>query len=249
MWLRAKLARQPDPHGFHLVGGKRDRRSAKTHQARYARNFQDAQAVAQRQVHEHVTREERHLQLHSPVIPSPHAAVQRQKVFHGTRVKLFGHAFFMVRKRGRRIPPWLKSIVRQIQILPATQHAHRCVHCRARHLGSPLRLPAHLSTYPTNKDQIQLRPVTHRAMYSLTLYLSVVYKETDLVIRSPANRLFSATLAQSCWRFQMSPSGSAMPLAPSPARRQRPLAQTFFAGRARPSLSSAPLRAPKPTQM
>src|SRR5260370_38384457 len=62
-------------------------------------------------------------------MPSPHAAVQRKKVFYGAPVELFGHPFLMVRKGGCRVPARLKVLLRQVQILPGTHYSNCCIQC------------------------------------------------------------------------------------------------------------------------
>src|ERR1700675_2310966 len=82
MRLGAKLPRPALAQSFHLIVGKRGGRPATSHQAGNAGYLKNAQAVSQREPHKNVAREQRHLQLHPAIFPSPHAVIERQKVLH-----------------------------------------------------------------------------------------------------------------------------------------------------------------------
>src|SRR5437762_5192970 len=152
MGFGAELLHQARAKGFDFSVRKRGGLAVETDKPRDPRNLQDFQAIAQRQTHKHVTRKQRQLQLHAPVLPAPHAVIEWQKVLDGPFEELLRYTLFVVGAGVCNIPVRLRKRhlqVRRLSVVSFRNAFHN-------HLGSP------------RNRRIQLRPVSHRAEIDIT---------------------------------------------------------------------------------
>src|SRR5713101_7042297 len=98
VWMRlnAHLAGESLAERFDFLVRQSGGLAAKSHEPHHTGSLQYPQAVAERQVHKDVAREERKIEAHAPVFPPPHRLVLRQISFDGTLAQLLKHAFFVV---------------------------------------------------------------------------------------------------------------------------------------------------------
>jgi len=99
MWLGVELASQPGTQGFHLLVGERRGQAAKSNQLGHSGHQENSQAIAQRQMYENVSGKEGHLELNSPITPTPDGTIERQKALD-TAARNFGGGFLLMVCRG-----------------------------------------------------------------------------------------------------------------------------------------------------
>jgi len=115
MWFGVQLCGQPGTQAFHLFVGERGRQTAKSDQLGHSGHLENSQAIAQRQMYENVSGKERHLELNSPITPTPDGTIERQKALD-TSARNFGSCFFLMVCGGiSGIPKWLR-IGRNLQL-------------------------------------------------------------------------------------------------------------------------------------
>src|SRR6267143_1662213 len=113
----AQLRRQACAKRFDLFVWQSCRLAVETDKPRDAGNLQNFQTLAQRQAHKHVTRKQRQLQLHPPVLPAPHTVIKRKKILDASFLELLSHTLFVVRAGVRDIPVRLFKCYRQVRRL------------------------------------------------------------------------------------------------------------------------------------
>src|SRR5579859_347628 len=248
MRFRAQSPPQPRTQDLHLFVGKRRRPPAEPHQPHHPRNLQNPHPLAQRQPYEHVSRKQRQVQRHPPILPPPHRAVHRQKMFHRSDLELRRNLLLMIRARVRRVPVRIR--LRRLQ----RTHAGS----RRGNVAFERRDQGHSRILP-NHARIQLRPVTYRGRCDLTLIFSAFCSRFALTLPRPAapssdppgkryqharrpvgSKSFAPANLRHC-RSAM-PAPTAAWLLPFPP----PLARTLFADPPRQPLPTALNLTPKP---
>ncbi len=77
MRLCAQLPVHTGAQSLKLFVGKRDRLATEPDQFCHARHVKNAESLAEREMHEDISRKERKLKLHSAIFPPPYGTVER----------------------------------------------------------------------------------------------------------------------------------------------------------------------------
>src|ERR1700692_4558085 len=106
MWFPVYPAAEPVTQSLYLPFGQRFRLSVKPHEPHDTGDLKNWQAVVQWKANEHISRKQRHLQLHPPVFPAAHGFIQWQEMFDRSVFELFRNALFAVCTRVNNVPVW-----------------------------------------------------------------------------------------------------------------------------------------------
>ena len=131
MRFRTEIARQPVAQGFDFGIGQRRGFAAEADQLYHSGQLQHLQPVAQRDVHEYVTRKQRKLELYAPIFPATQRPIQREKAMNSPSIHLLADVFLMPGSGIGGVPS-RPEIFRRTLRIHCTQNRVASPQCRQR---------------------------------------------------------------------------------------------------------------------